>query len=52
MVYQRANGNTGSYFDNVGKMNNTPAASSGGMEGANKYNQLSSLDDIDDGLLD
>lgn len=48
---QRNNGNTGSYFDNVGRMSNTSASSSA-MEGANKYNQLSSLDDIDDGLLD
>ncbi len=45
---------TGSYFDNYGKNNSgsNEMNSNNGYEGANKYNQLSSLDDIEDGLLD
>lgn len=56
----RSQRSTGSFFDNNGRnssgnnynVNNNNTMSSSGMEGANKYNQLGSLDDIDDGLLD
>ena len=56
----RSQRSTGSFFDNNGRnssgnnynANNNNTMSSSGMEGANKYNQLGSLDDIDDGLLD
>lgn len=53
---QRSSG--GSFFDNNGRNNNMNSNNSNttngtpSYEGANKYNQLSSLDDIDDGLLD
>ncbi len=50
---------TGSFFDNNGRTNNNGngnmmngSGNGTNYEGANKYNQLSSLDDIDDGLLD
>ena len=50
----RSQRSTGSFFDNNGRnnYNGNNSMSSSSMEGANKYNQLGSLDDIDDGLLD
>lgn len=55
----RSQRSTGSFFDNNGRnssnnngYNNNGGNASSTLEGANKYNQLSSLDDIDDGLLD
>lgn len=48
---QRSSG--GSFFDNNGRTaTSTSNNASNNYEAANKYNQLSSLDDIDDGLLD